>query len=133
MSNPGASPKCNGCKLKCKGNPASKEMKAIPKEQERLLGPAIPTISCSDTLDSLSLQTKGDPGSVFTFVCPRGCQEGGLLVGSGLYSSSSSVCKAAIQSGVLTNTEMGFASIALGYLRLKLTGGKDSNDNESEN
>lgn len=62
----------------------AKSLKANPIELGRLLGPPILGISCSDTLDSLSGQTKGDPGSVFTFICPKGCSDGGLLVGTGL-------------------------------------------------
>lgn len=81
---PLASNPCSAIKLNCKGNPVAKSLKANPIEQIRLLGPPIASISCSDTLDSLSSQTKGDPGSVFTFICPKGCSDGGLLVGSGL-------------------------------------------------
>lgn len=84
MSNPGTTDYCQAVKINCAGAPVSKSLKANAKDIGRLLGPTIPGILCNDTLDDLQDVVRGDPGSVFTFKCPAGCTDGGLLVGSGL-------------------------------------------------
>jgi hypothetical protein len=58
--------------------------------------------------------TRGDPGSVFTFKCPANCMDIGELVGAGLYSYSSSICKAAIQQGMIDDSQPGIVSIVTG-------------------
>lgn len=73
-------------KLKCKGSPSPPVIKANPKDQGRIPGPKVTKIQCSDSPKDLELSglLRGDPGSVFTFICPPGCSTGGTLIGAGL-------------------------------------------------
>lgn len=73
-------------RLKCKGAPSPPVIKANPKDQGRIPGPKITKIQCSDSPKDLELTgvMKGDPGSVYTFICPPGCSTGGTLIGTGL-------------------------------------------------
>jgi hypothetical protein len=44
---------------------------------------------------------KGDAGSVYLVECPEGCtQQPGNIWGTGVYTLDSSICRAAIHSGV---------------------------------
>lgn len=76
--------KCNVVFLKCAGSQGEINLQASPIDQTRQLGPPVKKISCSDTMNSFTSLVKGDPGSVFTFLCPQDCSTGGSLVGAGL-------------------------------------------------
>ena len=54
-------------------------------------------LTCTDNAQSLP----GEPGTVHNVVCPPGCGSS-TIWGTGTYSDDSSVCTAAIHSGVLT-------------------------------
>lgn len=122
--------KCVPAILTCKGKQSEISLLAKPKPIGRLLPPNIIELKCNDTMKSLKNPSdkqserliKGDPGSVYTFLCPAGCLQGGVLYGSGLYGFRSSICKAAIQMGYLSNTEPNYVSAVIGYPQLKLTG-----------
>lgn len=102
-----ATDKCAPVYLQCKGTQGEVSNQALPIEQGRLLGPKIKTLTCSTTANDLQSFIRGDPGSVFTFICPENCMAGGSLVGTGLYAYKSSICKAAIQQNVLSNSASG--------------------------
>mmetsp|Transcript_43029 Transcript_43029/g.93589 ORF Transcript_43029/g.93589 Transcript_43029/m.93589 type:complete len:82 (+) Transcript_43029:1495-1740(+) len=76
--------KCNVVFINCDGNPSPIKLQATPKDQTRHMPPTLKKISCSDTMSSQAEQCKGDPGSVFTFECPKDCGSGGTLIGVGL-------------------------------------------------
>jgi len=45
---------------------------------------------------------RGDPGSVYLVECPEGCTaQSGTIWGTGIYLLESSICRAAIHTGVL--------------------------------
>lgn len=72
--------------------------KPLLKKLGRLPLPAMLTLDCGTTLDKI----KGDPGSVVLALCPKACAENGANVtGVGIFSSGSSICKAAILSNVI--------------------------------
>jgi len=66
-------------------------------------------LACSDSPKDLELAgtLRGDPGSVYTFICPPGCLTGGTLIGSGLYAFKSPICQAAIHQYLLGPNEEG--------------------------
>jgi hypothetical protein len=78
--------KCNVVFLKCSGSQGQVNLQATPIDQTRAFGPPIKKISCSDTMNSFPSFVRGDPGSVYTFICPQDCSTGGSLVGVGLYA-----------------------------------------------
>lgn len=114
--------KCVPAVLQCKGKQSEISLLAKPKPIGRLNPPDIIQLKCNDTMKSLKRPgdkesqrlIKGDPGSVYTFLCPAGCVQGGSIYGTGLYAFRSSICKAAIQMGYLTNTEPMYVSAVIG-------------------
>jgi len=106
--------KCAPVFINCKGTQSQVSLKASLLPQNRLNGPMIRNISCSTSYAELLPTIKGDPGSVYTFICPEGCASGGNLVGSGLYGFKSSICKAAVQQTILSNSSTGYVSIVIG-------------------
>lgn len=57
-------------------------------------------LTCETTLNQLDFP--GDPGSIYLANCPEGCKESdAILRGTSIYTYDSSICKAAIHSGVL--------------------------------
>lgn len=58
---------------------------------------------------------RGDAGSVYLVHCPANCsKEKGVLFGLGLYTADSSVCQAAIHSGVINDEQGG----VVGYTKI---------------
>lgn len=76
--------KCAPVFVNCKGTLGSVSMKAKPKNIGRLDGPPIKQIDCGTSINDIRDFVRGDPGSLFTFLCPEGCAAGGGLVGSAL-------------------------------------------------
>lgn len=58
----------------------------------------------------------GDPGSTYLVSCPANCdKEGQVIEGTGVYSSDTSLCIAAIHSGAMFSSESSIVQITLGY------------------
>jgi len=55
---------CNVIVLKCSGVMEAVSLTAVPIDMTRRLGPAVTSISCSDSMLSLQENVRGDPGSV---------------------------------------------------------------------
>jgi len=73
--------------------------------------PMIPVFNAQCGSTAKHINFRGDPGSVFLISCPSGCaKEKRNVIGSGIYSITSSMCRAAIQSGVISD-EGGVVSI----------------------
>ena len=108
MSNPS---NCNhqmDIVIECQGtgDPSGKSQKGGNQQQMApppMLGklPFAPIINAEcNTLGNSNI-FKGDPGSIYLVNCPIGCaQAQGPIWGTGIYSIDSSICKAAIHSGV---------------------------------
>lgn len=103
-------------KIKCKGSPEPPVIKATAKDMGRAPGPKITTLTCTDSVKDLELNgiLKGDPGSVFTFICPAGCEAGGTLIGAGLYAFKSPICQAAIHQFIISPAESNYVSVVVG-------------------
>ena len=91
------------CK-KGKGDPSGKNqyLGVIPSVAPSLgkLGMEKYSITCNETGNILKF--RGDPGSVFLVTCPKKCNYApGSIWGTGIYTSDSFVCKAAIHAGVI--------------------------------
>ena len=66
--------------------------------------PLIPIINADCQTRGNEELFRGDPGSIFLINCPESCiEQKGTIWGSGIYTSDSSICRAAIHSGVLQN------------------------------
>jgi hypothetical protein len=65
--------------------------------------PLVPIIEIHDCASSLNNKIfRGDPGSVWVVSCPKGCVSSvGTVFGTSIYNTESSICKAAIHSGVI--------------------------------
>lgn len=64
--------------------------------------PLLPIITAKCQTKSTETVFRGDIGSIFLVNCPSGCvKEGGVIWGTGIYTSDSSICRAAIHAGVL--------------------------------
>lgn len=75
-----AASQCNPVQIKCKGLPNAPNHKAPAKNLTRHPAPPIKQIdNCSDSPSSLGAWIKGDPGSVYTFICPANCNAAGTL------------------------------------------------------
>ena len=80
-------------------------------------------ISCDDR-GNLAI-FRGDPGSVYLVHCPKHCgRTKGSIWGTGIYTSNSSVCRAAIHAGVLDD------SIGGSFAYVKSWGQKNYEANE---
>jgi len=106
--------KCIPAIIQCKGTPGDINLTATPKPLGRLNGPPVKKIDCNTSLKDITEFIRGDPGSIFTFICPIGCNQGGNMFGTGLYADRSSICKAAIHVNQLSSSEEGMVSIAIG-------------------
>jgi len=125
--------KCIPAIIQCKGSPGDINLMAVPKPLGRLSGVPIKKIDCNTSVKDITEFIRGDPGSVFTFICPVGCNQGGNMFGSGLYAFRSSICKAAIHVNQLSSTQEGLVSIVIGYPQKSLTGSQNSENVRSEN
>jgi hypothetical protein len=68
-------------------------------------------VTCATTLDDVRFS--GDIGSVFIIQCPSKCLNvNANVIGTGLYRTDSSICKAGIHSGVLSNKKGGLIVIS---------------------
>jgi hypothetical protein len=65
--------------------------------------PSILAIKCSDALTEANFP--GDAGKVFSINCPKDCSKDseGDVFGEFMFAEESSICKAAILDGLLTN------------------------------
>jgi len=64
------------------------------------------TLTCSDKGNNENF--RGDPGSIYIVECPTNCgTEEGTIWGTGIYTSNSNVCKAAVHAGVIANNSGG--------------------------
>lgn len=57
------------------------------------------TLSCTQNAQTL----EGGSGTTISVTCPAGCSSSGSVWGTGTYSDDSSICKAAIHAGVITD------------------------------
>jgi hypothetical protein len=99
----------NNVVLKCEGyGDASGRSQNIRKP--KVLNPLIEKLPMSPTFNAKcdstakSMQFRGDPGSIYQINCPSDCATKNYSVtGTGVYSIDSSICRAALQSGIITN------------------------------
>lgn len=69
---------------------------------EKLPMPPIFNAKCDST--ARNMHFRGDPGSIFLVNCPSECGSKTFsITGTGVYTLDSSICRAALQSGVVTN------------------------------
>ncbi len=82
------------------------------------------SLSCSDTILTKEGINQG-PGTSSKIKCPSLCgsQDSTPVFGSGKYSQSSSICRAAIHSGKLKNLEGGVVMLKVGAKESNLKGG----------
>lgn len=71
--------------------------------------PSAPPIGVSDSATSYDDYL----GSTFTFICPPGAANGGSVWGTDIYTSDSSVCRAAIHAGKSSNASGGQVTILI--------------------
>jgi len=124
--------KCIPAIIQCKGSPGDISLAATPKSLGRLTGPPVKKIDCNTSMNDITDFIRGDPGSVFTFICPVGCNQGGNMFGTGLYAFRSSICKAAIHVNQLSSSQEGIVSVAIGYPQKQLTGSQNAENVRSE-
>ena len=98
----------NNVILKCEGFGDSSG-KSQNLEKPKVLNPMIkklpmpPNYNAKCESNAKNLFFRGDPGSVFLVNCPSGCMTTKQsITGTGIYTIDSSICKAAIHSGVIT-------------------------------
>ena len=73
----------------------------IPYQHKLPMQPVFPA-NCETTLKHIYF--RGDPGSVYMINCPMNCHKTKYAVyGDGIYTIDSSLCRSAIQSGVITH------------------------------
>ena len=92
--------KCEGMSGDATGRSqyAPKPITAAPKLGK--LGISRRKIKCNTRGNHPSF--RGDPGSVFLLDCPANClKEPGIISGTGLYTSDSNICMAALHAGVI--------------------------------
>jgi len=91
---------------RCSGFPGAPKLKAGIISIGRLHPPQTfqSQIDCATQMITLLSNYSGDPGSKYTFQCPSNCSKGGVTQGVGIYSINSSVCKAAVQMGVISDS-----------------------------
>jgi hypothetical protein len=77
-------------------------------------------ITCSDTVEGLN-HTDDDK---FEVVCPPGCKSAGTVWGSGPYTTDSSICRAAIHAGVVTDDDGGTVKVTVSEGEKKYSGTK---------
>ena len=123
------------------GDPSGRSQR---KESNKVLDPLIGklpllpirNIHCGDSAKNMYF--RGDPGSIFLVNCPTDCtNDDSKVIGTGIYTIKSSICKAAIQSGVMTD-EGGMVAVIKSYGQNKYFGSNmrkissiDSNNNKS--
>jgi hypothetical protein len=99
----------NNVILKCDGygDPSGRSQNV---RKPKVLNPLIEKLPMPPTYNSKcdstakNIQFRGDPGSIFQVNCPSDCASKNYSVtGTGVYSVDSSICRAALQSGVITN------------------------------
>eukprot|EP01054_Gregarina_sp_Poly1_P002421 Gregarina_sp_Poly_1__2420@NODE_164_length_12220_cov_166_864807_g146_i0_p4_GENE_NODE_164_length_12220_cov_166_864807_g146_i0NODE_164_length_12220_cov_166_864807_g146_i0_p4_ORF_typecomplete_len259_score30_32LCCL/PF03815_19/2_2e20_NODE_164_length_12220_cov_166_864807_g146_i01086811644 len=71
-----------------------------PRPTRKILRP-LTSLNCGDNVSILSSKFRTSiPGSLFLVKCPPNCRrQSGSVIGAGIYSGASSICKAAIHSG----------------------------------
>jgi hypothetical protein len=99
----------NNVILKCEGygDPSGKSQNI---RKPLVLNPLIeklpmpPTFNAKCDSTARNMHFRGDPGSIFQLNCPSDClSKNYSITGTGVYSIESSICRAALQSGVITN------------------------------
>ena len=97
---------------------------------EYLNFPTIKNLKCEDTAHNMYF--RGNPGSIFLINCPSGCIDSTAhVVGTGIYSLTSSICKAGIQSGAFNN-DGGSAILVKTYGQNNYYGSNIRNINSSD-
>ena len=99
----------NDVVVKCEGygDPSGRSQNIRPSKVlspliEKMPMAPIYNAKCSSTANDIHF--RGDPGSIYLVSCPSGCTgDSQLVTGSGIYTFNSSMCKAAIQSGVISD------------------------------
>ncbi len=95
--------------LKCDGygDPSGKSQNI---KKSKVLNPIIeklpmpPTFNAKCDTTAKNIYFRGDPGSIFLVNCPSDCSNiKSSIIGTGVYSIDSSICRAALQSGVISN------------------------------
>jgi len=95
--------------LKCDGygDPSGKSQNI---KKPKVLNPLIdklpmpPTFNAKCETTAKNIHFRGDPGSIFLVNCPADCSSiKSSITGTGIFSIDSSICRAALQSGVITN------------------------------
>jgi len=104
--------KCPPARIQCKGPRIIVDRdNTVIKPGGRLLMPTIFDATCTDTLERFH----GDPGSQFIVKCPSGCKDAEASVyGIGIFSPDSSICKAALQTGVFYDSFGGEIVVTIG-------------------
>jgi hypothetical protein len=99
----------NDVVIKCEGygDPSGRSQNIRPPKVlspliEKFPMKSIFNAKCESTASQIYF--RGDPGSVYMVQCPSECSATNYIVtGTGVYTANSSICKAAIQSGVITD------------------------------
>lgn len=107
--------------LKCEGYGDSsgasqniKKPKVLNPSIEKL--PMMPTYNAKCDTTAKNIYFRGDPGSIFMVNCPSDCTGTNFsLIGSGVYTIDSSICRAALQSGIITNEGGGNVALVKTY------------------
>ena len=70
--------------------------------------PMLPIFTAKCESNAYEMNFRGDPGSIFLINCPSGCADltNSHVIGLGIYGLSSSICRAAIHVGVLTDSNV---------------------------
>ena len=99
----------NDVVVKCEGygDPSGRSQNIrTPKVLSPLIEkfPMMPVFNAKCESNASQIHFRGDPGSIFLVQCPSECsQVKSIVTGTGIYAVTSSICKAAIQSGIITD------------------------------
>ena len=99
----------NDAIIKCDGygDPSGKSQNIKkPKVLNPLIEklPMAPTYNAKCDTTAKNIYFRGDPGSIFLVSCPSECLSlKTSIIGTGIYTIESSICRSALQAGVITN------------------------------
>lgn len=100
----------NDVVLICRGNGDPNKLNQQPSKKARYTRkyeylPLQPMLKADCKTNTLNLFFRGNPGSVFSVQCPKNClYENAIVRGNVVYTRESSICQAAIHTGVINNT-----------------------------
>lgn len=103
--------------IKCKGNEGDYTGTSQYSEEQKIPFPGLGKlglpkfqVSC-DTTGEFS-RLRGDIGSLFLIKCPKECVKiSSPVIGTGLFRKDSSICRAAIHAGIITNKKGGLIGL----------------------